>query len=165
MRSRVLLLAMLLLSASAARASHAQGASDTATSHQAAAKELVAALKSGELIVAGMATMVDAQVKQTPQLAPFRDVMLEWARRYITGEAALPEFVKIYAAAFTEAELRELLVFYKTPVGQKLLAQQPDLMRQGVVVGERLAQKYQAELQQMMQARAQELQKDSMPGR
>jgi hypothetical protein len=32
---------------------------------------------------------------------------------------------KIYANDFTEQELKDLLTFYKTPLGQKLLAQEP----------------------------------------
>src|SRR5882724_4424215 len=32
---------------------------------------------------------------------------------------------KIYASDFTEQELKDLVAFYKTPLGQKLLAQEP----------------------------------------
>jgi len=32
---------------------------------------------------------------------------------------------KIYASDFTEQELKDLVTFYKTPLGQKLLAQEP----------------------------------------
>jgi len=35
------------------------------------------------------------------------------------------QMAKIYASDFTEQELKDLVVFYKTPVGQKLLAQEP----------------------------------------
>ncbi len=160
MQSRVLVFAALLLGISATQPAHAQSAS-----HQAVAKELIATLKIGELMQTSTATMIDAQIKQIPPLAPYRDVMIEWARRYITAEAALPEFVKAYMAAFTEQELQELVKFYKTPVGQKLVAKQADLLNQGAAIGERLAQEHQAKLDEMLQARAKELQRDSMPGR
>jgi uncharacterized protein len=32
---------------------------------------------------------------------------------------------KIYASVFTEQELKDLVTFYKTPLGQKLLATEP----------------------------------------
>jgi len=35
------------------------------------------------------------------------------------------QMAKIYASDFTEAELKDLVAFYKTPVGQKVLAQEP----------------------------------------
>lgn len=35
------------------------------------------------------------------------------------------EMAKIYAADFTEQELKELVTFYKSPLGQKLLTQEP----------------------------------------
>ena len=35
------------------------------------------------------------------------------------------QMAKIYASDFTEQELKDLVVFYKTPLGQKLLAQEP----------------------------------------
>lgn len=35
------------------------------------------------------------------------------------------EMAKLYATHFTETELKEILAFYKSPVGKKMLAQQP----------------------------------------
>jgi uncharacterized protein len=35
------------------------------------------------------------------------------------------QMAKIYASDFTEQELKDLVIFYKTPLGQKLLAQEP----------------------------------------
>jgi hypothetical protein len=40
----------------------------------------------------------------------------------ISGQVA-----KIYAEHFTEQELKDLLVFYKSPVGKKLIAEQPKI--------------------------------------
>lgn len=38
------------------------------------------------------------------------------------------EVARLYASNFTEQELKEILVFYKSPAGQKLLAQQPKVI-------------------------------------
>ena len=37
----------------------------------------------------------------------------------------LNEVAKMYASRFTEAELKDVLAFYKSPVGQKMQAQEP----------------------------------------
>ena len=38
------------------------------------------------------------------------------------------EMAKLYATSFTEQELKAILVFYKSPAGKKLLAQQPNVV-------------------------------------
>ena len=54
-------------------------------------------------------------------------------------ENRLPEFVglsaRLYAEHFTEAELEELIVFYQTPVGQKVIAKLPILQQQAMQLG------------------------------
>ncbi|HYC15831.1 MAG TPA: DUF2059 domain-containing protein [Pseudolabrys sp.] len=42
------------------------------------------------------------------------------------------EVAKLYANHFTEAELKELLAFYKTPVGTKLINEQPKVGDEGL---------------------------------
>ena len=42
------------------------------------------------------------------------------------------EVAKLYAAHFTEAELKEILAFYKTPVGTKLINEQPKVGEEGL---------------------------------
>lgn len=39
------------------------------------------------------------------------------------------EMAKIYATDFTEQELKDLVTFYKTPLGQKLLKQEPSTIQ------------------------------------
>ena len=39
---------------------------------------------------------------------------------------------KTYAAAFTEQELKDLVTFYKTPLGQKLLSTEPKAIQQSM---------------------------------
>jgi hypothetical protein len=52
---------------------------------------------------------------------------------------ALPDLVEpliaIYDANFSAGEIRELLAFYRTPLGQKLIAQTPQIIQQGMAMG------------------------------
>ena len=41
-----------------------------------------------------------------------------------------PKLAKLYADAFTEAELREIIAFYETPTGQKAVARLPALTQE-----------------------------------
>jgi hypothetical protein len=46
-------------------------------------------------------------------------------------EEIINVFVRAYAQRFTEQELKELLAFYKTPVGKKVLTEEPTAMEDG----------------------------------
>ncbi|MBC9251058.1 hypothetical protein A9179_12305 [Pseudomonas alcaligenes] len=43
-----------------------------------------------------------------------------------------PQMVQLYTSAFSEAELEEMLAFYQTPVGRKVLEKMPTLVGQSV---------------------------------
>ena len=132
---------------------------EVTASHKQAAKDLLQVAGAGRAIEAGASAMIDAQVKANPAIEPYRDVMIEWIRKYITYEALEPRLIDLYTEAFTEAELQEILTFYKTPVGQKALNQLPALMQKGAMLGAELAQQHKDELRTMLQARQEELEK------
>ncbi|MBR0800400.1 DUF2059 domain-containing protein [Bradyrhizobium jicamae] len=49
---------------------------------------------------------------------------------------------KIYAAEFTEQELKDLVVFYKSPLGQKLLTAEPRAITDSLTYIQRWAQQF-----------------------
>lgn len=61
-------------------------------------------------------------------------------------KARMPELLHLnaalYAKYFTAAELQELLAFYNTPLGAKLISTQPKLMTEAVGVSQAWAQKF-----------------------
>ncbi len=52
------------------------------------------------------------------------------------------QMAKIYASDFTEQELRDLVVFYKTPLGQKLLVQEPKTVQASMAYMNQWAQNF-----------------------
>ena len=44
----------------------------------------------------------------------------------------LDDVAKLYAARFTEQELKDALAFYKSPLGKKLLAEEPNVLDQSM---------------------------------
>ena len=132
---------------------------DVTPSHRQAARDLLQVAGAGRAIEAGASAMIDAQVAANPAIEPYRDVMLTWIRKYVTYEALEPKLIDIYAESFTEPELRELIAFYKTPVGHKALEKMPELMQKGALMGSELAQQHTDELRTMLQARQEELEK------
>jgi hypothetical protein len=71
-----------------------QSATPTASS-SAAALELFKAIRLQDSIDSTTAAMVDSEVSHNPGLAPYRDIMLTWLRKYMTWDAMLPELTRV----------------------------------------------------------------------
>ena len=54
----------------------------------------------------------------------------------------LNEVAKMYAARFTEAELKDVLAFYKSAVGQKTILAEPAILDQSIAFAESWATKF-----------------------
>jgi hypothetical protein len=97
----------------------AQSSGETVTTgHDQAVLELLKVVGIERTMTASANAVVQGLIQVNPPLAPFRDIIAKWATKHITWEAAAPEITKIYKAAFTEIELRDVIAFYKTPTGQ-----------------------------------------------
>ncbi len=48
------------------------------------------------------------------------------------GVEVINETAKLYATRFTEQELKDALAFYKSPLGQKLLVEEPKILDEGM---------------------------------
>jgi uncharacterized protein len=123
-----------------------------APSHLAAAKEYLDLYGIVDMALSGVQLAMDQQIAANPALEPFRATMIEWARGLFGSEEAKTAFASIYAEVFTEAEIRQLMVFARTPVGRKVVANQANLARRGAEVGQRLAQAHQADLMARLEA-------------
>jgi uncharacterized protein len=97
----------------------------------AAARELLAA-KGGTLmfepVIPGVVETTKNNLLPTnPSLAKDLNEVSAQLRREFEGKKAelVYEVAIIYAKHFTEQELKDLVTFYKTPLGQKMLREEP----------------------------------------
>ena len=97
-------------------------AAEPTASHRAAAVEFLLARKMPEALESQCRLMTDKQIAAQPELAAHRDKLLDFYRGILGFEALKEDLVNIYVREFTEAELRELIRFCGTPVGQKTVA-------------------------------------------
>lgn len=71
-----------------------------------------------------------------------------------SADARMSEFVDaiatVYAAHFTAAELGQIGDFYKSPVGQKFLADMPKIMQDSMSVGQKFGQSLAEDLRNKM---------------
>lgn len=54
----------------------------------------------------------------------------------LTWEKLKPQMIDLYVKVYTESELKELIVFYKSPIGQKLLAKMPQIMQESMKISQ-----------------------------
>lgn len=123
-----------------------------------AANELLSVMGAERASAAGIQATLDNLIDSRPMMAPYRGVFVAWAAKYVSWPELEPRIAALYANAFTTAELEDLIHFYQTPTGRKAAAVMPDLAKQAMVVGSNLAREHTPELQQMIRARAAQLQ-------
>lgn len=91
------------------------------------------------------------QLQQNPALMPYESIMKDFLHKYLRFEALRPDFIALYKKHFTEPEIRELITFYKTPVGIKSIQMMPILFQEGAEIGQRKVMEHQDEWMQQLQ--------------
>lgn len=140
---------------------HAFAAGEPSPDRVRSATELLHILHAEKASAMGASVMINAMIQSNPMMEPYRGVMMKWAQKYLSWRRMGPKIARLYANAFSEAQLRDLIRFYKTPTGQKAIRELPELTRQAAMVGEQVARKHIGELSRMIKARAAQLNKVS----
>jgi hypothetical protein len=78
------------------------------------------------------------------------DAFRAWCEKVFAAEDLEAETVKLYMRSFSEPELRELVAFGKTPVGQRALSRLPEIVMQAAEIGVRRAEDSAPELEAML---------------
>lgn len=151
-RLRALALACGALLLPACLAAQSATTTPIAPSHMAAARAFIAVIRLPEVAAAGVNVSIDEQVRANPALEPFRTTMKQWGIELFNTDEAKNAFAEVYAATFTESELRQLIAFYQTPLGEKVAASQATLAVRGAEIGRNLAQAHQADLMARLQS-------------
>ena len=97
-----------------------------------------------------MITQASANVPEDKK-PKFIQIMNAFMTKYMNWDLMKDQMAAMYAQEFTEKELKDLAVFYRSPLGIKLNQKQPVLFQKGAALGQQAVQSHQAELQQMMQ--------------
>ncbi len=101
----------------------------------AAARRLLAVTGTTKLMLSSMESMLAAQKESNPQIpAAFWDAFMAHVRRDTTR--LIDMLVPIYASHLTQSEIEELIRFYTSPIGQRLTAVQPAIMRESAQAGQ-----------------------------
>lgn len=123
-----------------------------------AAYELFDSLDMKGTLDATMDRMLQMQMQQNPTLLPYKGVMVAFFHKYLSYDSLRDELAKTYADEFSESELKEIALFYKTETGQKALKKIPVLTEKGAQIGQARVQAHLPELRAMVAAEAKHIQ-------
>ena len=141
---------LALAAALAALASAAPRAAAAQELKHALALEMLEAMGVPRQLQASVDAMVRQEAGTSPEAVALRDVMRDFFARYLTWDALKDRYADVYAAAFSEDELREITAFYRSSTGQKLSRSAPALLARGAAIGEETVRAHQDELQEMI---------------
>ena len=122
-------------------------------SHIAAANDLLNVLRFEQTTNHTINMMIDLQIQSDPSMQDYADVFRDFFAKYMNISDLKKEVVLIYADCFTEDELKGLIAFYGTELGQKCLEKLPEAMERGAIIGQTEVYKNLPELEKMLEAK------------
>ncbi len=119
-------------------------------SHKKAVEELFVEMKIEEEISKSLELMIQAQAGANPQGSNVMNAVRQFYSKYLGWESQKPDMIEIFMGAFNEKEIRELISFYKTPVGQKLIDKMPDMSAKVMEIAAKRLEEHMPEYYKMM---------------
>jgi uncharacterized protein len=99
-----------------------------------------------------VASVVQLELQQNPQLQGDRKILESFLQKYIGWEALKEDIAQMYLQTFSEQELKEMNAFYITPTGQKVITVIPQLVQQRNKLAMQRLQEHIGELQKLIAA-------------
>ncbi|WP_213772848.1 DUF2059 domain-containing protein [Bradyrhizobium sp. dw_78] len=147
--SRILSAAGLVLGLVLAGApAQAQTQAQPSPAAVAAAKEILAMKHASAMYAAAVPNLVQQTKDQLLQSnlnyqKDLNEVAVIVAQKLAGREQEIGEgMAKVYASEFTEQELKDLVTFYKSPLGQKLLGSEPKAIQESMAYMNQWAQQF-----------------------
>jgi hypothetical protein len=110
----------------------------------------------------GLISQYISAVDMPPEASKDFEVMkqdiLKMADTIWSWEEMKEIYIDIFINVYTEDEIKELIAFYESPLGQKVIAKSPELMQESVQKSQQLFQDKLPEYQKILNKRVEELQ-------
>ncbi|MEZ4700367.1 MAG: DUF2059 domain-containing protein [Rhodothermales bacterium] len=127
------------------------------SAHKQAALDLLEVSQAEKNIDEAIEMMLSVQLEQNPMMSQFEDILRDYITKYMAWDGLVDEYAQIYMDAFTEAELRDIIAYYRTETGQKAVTLMPTIMQQGAMIGQRKMMEHQDELEASIMERFEQL--------
>ncbi len=140
-------------------------------SHIDAARELLEVMNADQAIqqshdqiypqLAGIADQMGISEEQRPTFEKYLEKMVAVMKEEMNWEKMEPQILKAYVDVYSEEEIRELIEFYASPVGQKFIAKMPELMQATMQMTQEMLQDFIPKLQMVQEELQAELQQQA----
>jgi len=146
------------------------GYADSQT-HRQAAEEVLRLTKVDKMLGPLIDQIQQVQIQQLQQMDLSREAYAA-AQRYLQRindlvaremqwQEIKNDYIGLYTDAFTEQELHQLIQFYSTPLGHKVIEKMPVLMEQSMQLGQKKMMNIMPEIQALSEEMIQEIQKQN----
>jgi hypothetical protein len=129
----------------------APSASPKDSAKAALIRQVLKEVRAADMAVTAMETSLPAQRAANPRIPA-----VFWDRFATLAHARVGQLEDIltvvYDRHFNTDELRQILAFYRSPIGHKLLDAQPAIMRESMLAGQEWGQRLGAEVAQQLAA-------------
>ncbi|OZC02057.1 DUF2059 domain-containing protein [Rubricoccus marinus] len=122
----------------------------TSEATEEAVRELLALTGAEETHERVLVMLTDAIAENNAAIREHRAVVDEFYARYYPWAEVEAAQIAIYSDVYTEAEIRELIAWYRTPIGQKSLRLMPELQRRLMEAGQDIIRPHIPELETML---------------
>ena len=130
-------------------------------SHREATQQLMEVMRADEVIdqmhslLEPMLMEVADDMEMSPRQREIYETqtarMIQIMREEMNWSKMEPYMLEAYMNVFDEQEIRDIIVFYRTPTGQKLLDRMPQLMEESMRVTQRMMQDFAPRLQALQE--------------
>jgi uncharacterized protein len=79
----------------------------------------------------------EGRAEATKELADQLNKILDVVAEEFSWENMREDYINLYAGLFTEEELKDLIAFYRSPVGREFVKKQPELMKRTLEITQR----------------------------
>lgn len=135
-------------------------AEETEATQRELAEQLLVLMAVDEQIEQSFAMMKQVQAQQMRQMGiadeeiedgvTMFDKVMDFLSQELSWESLKDEFADLYADLFTKEELRGLIEFYESPVGQAFTKKTPELMRRTMMISHQRTMEVMPKLERML---------------
>ena len=120
-----------------------------------------------EAVSTQMRQMMREQIQKTPNLPPDAEEQIDKMEDKILHEMPIDDLLQamepVYAKHLTKGDVDALITFYSSPVGQKMLAEQPVMTQEAMQASSGIIRKYMDQTMKEVQDQIAQMQKSSQP--
>jgi hypothetical protein len=130
------------------------------STHRQAAEEVLLLTRSDEILEPFLQQIQQMNLPQEAYESAQKYIrrINELASQEMQWQRIKGDYINLYVSLFTEPELRELIQFYKSPIGHKLIEKTPVLMQKSMQIGHEKMMRIMPEIQAISEEMKQELQ-------